>query len=651
MSPADGSPDWLRANQLALAAEIGAVRAALARHADQPAEPSRPAPPDIASALDQAAERLMLSSFERKIAVMCAAFELEAGFALLCSLAHGDSARAYPTFGLALAAFNDAHWSALTPGRPLRRFALIEVQQGVSLTAAALRIDEAFLHYLAGIPECDGRVAAFVAPLMRPDRMVPTQRRIADEVSRILNPGAANGCAPCIQLAGGDAHGKREAAAEAFAQLGLGAFALDAAVLHGQAHEVEARARAAERHARLRGAGLLIDVHDDVEPLEREAFTHFLDQFTMPVLVATRKPFGGGRRLTHVLDVGRPTRPEQHDLWVSSLTAALGPPADNEVPIRAEAVRRVSTQFDFGAAAIQTAVQRAGADSEGGLAEKLWRAARQTGRHELSEIAERLDDRPDWHDLVLPQDQKESLRDIIAHARNRSLVHEDWGMAERHGRGLGLSVLFHGPSGTGKTMAAEVIGAEMDLDVYRVDLSQLVSKFVGETEKNLRRVFDAAEAGGAILLFDECDAIFGRRGEVEHGQDRYANLEVSYLLQRMESYRGIAILTTNLRSAIDPAFMRRLRFVVSFPFPDYAQRINIWQRVLARRVPVERVDFHRLARLAVAGGSIRNIALHAAFLAADARRPVTMSELRRAAIAECAKLERTPSDVEIGGWA
>jgi SpoVK/Ycf46/Vps4 family AAA+-type ATPase len=218
------------------------------------------------------------------------------------------------------------------------------------------------------------------------------------------------------------------------------------------------------------------------------------------------------------------------------------------------------------------------------------------------------------------------------------------------GRGLGLSALFHGPSGTGKTLAAEVIGAELDLDVYRVDLSQLVSKFVGETEKNLRRVFDAAESGAAILLFDECDAVFGRRGEVEHGQDRYANLEVSYLLQRMESYRGIAILTTNMRSAIDPAFLRRLRFVVSFPFPGYEQRVAIWRRALAPAVPVEGIDFERLARLNVAGGSIRSIAVHAAFVAAERSRPVNMASLHRAALTECAKLERAPSEVELGGW-
>jgi hypothetical protein len=651
VTPADGSPDWLRANQLALAAEIAVVRAVLTRHAGLPLEQMPPPKPEIVSALDMAAERLALSSFERRIVVMCAAIELEAGFAAVCGHAHGDSSRLYPTFGLALGAFEDAHWSALTPTGPLRRFGLIEVQQGVPLTGAALRIDETFLHDLAGVSELDDRFATFVAPLARPDNLVPTQQRIAEEIFGILNLAATDGSAPCVQLAGDDAHGKREAAAEAFAQLGLGAFTLDAGSLQGGADEIAARARAAEREARLRCAGLYIDAHEQPEPFGREVVARFLNHFAMPAIIATRRPFSCGRRLVHALDVARPTRPEQRELWLDALAAMLGPPTDCEIPSWAEAVHRVTTQFDFDAAAIKTAVQRACADTEGGLGEQLWRAARRTSRHDLSEIAQRLEDRPAWHDLVLPTDQTESLRDIIAHARNRSLVHEDWGMAERHGRGLGLSVLFHGPSGTGKTMAAEVIGAEMDLDVYRVDLSQLVSKFIGETEKNLRRVFDAAEGGGAILLFDECDAIFGKRGEVEHGQDRYANLEVSYLLQRMESYRGVAILTTNLRNAIDTAFMRRLRFVVSFPFPDYDQRLAIWRRVLAERVPVEGVDFQQLARLTVAGGSIRNIAIHAAFLAADARHPVTMSDLRRAAVAECGKLERSPSDVEIGGWA
>jgi SpoVK/Ycf46/Vps4 family AAA+-type ATPase len=213
-----------------------------------------------------------------------------------------------------------------------------------------------------------------------------------------------------------------------------------------------------------------------------------------------------------------------------------------------------------------------------------------------------------------------------------------------------LSALFYGPSGTGKTLAAEAIGAELGVDVYQVDLSQLVSKYIGETEKNLRAVFDAAEDGGAVLLFDECDALFGKRGEVQYGHDRYANLEVSYLLQRMEAYRGVAILTSNMRSAIDPAFFRRIRFVVAFPFPDYEQRLAIWRRSFGPQAPTENLDLAKLARLNVAGGSIRNIALYAAFLAADAGEPIRMAHLARAARVECAKLERAPTELEIGGW-
>src|SRR4029077_2109583 len=163
------------------------------------------------------------------------------------------------------------------------------------------------------------------------------------------------------------------------------------------------------------------------------------------------------------------------------------------------------------------------------------------------------------------------------------------------------------------TMAAEVLANRLRLDLYRIDLSQVVSKYIGETEKNLRRVFDGAEEGGAVLLFDEADALFGKRSEVKDSHDRYANIEVSYLLQRMESYRGLAILTTNMKQALDPAFLRRLRFVVQFPFPDTAERARIWERVFPVATPTENLELRKLARLNVAGGNIRNIALHGAF--------------------------------------
>jgi SpoVK/Ycf46/Vps4 family AAA+-type ATPase len=210
--------------------------------------------------------------------------------------------------------------------------------------------------------------------------------------------------------------------------------------------------------------------------------------------------------------------------------------------------------------------------------------------------------------------------------------------------------LFAGTSGTGKTMAAEVLAHTLRLDLYRIDLSQVVSKYIGETEKNLRKVFDAAEGGAAILLFDEADALFGKRSEVKDSHDRYANVEVSYLLQRMEAYRGLAILTTNMKAALDQAFLRRIRFVVQFPFPDPAQRAEIWRRIFPKAVPTEGLDWERLARLNVAGGHIRNIAMNATFLAAEEQASVTMQHLLQAARGEYAKLEKPLTEAEIARW-
>jgi SpoVK/Ycf46/Vps4 family AAA+-type ATPase len=190
----------------------------------------------------------------------------------------------------------------------------------------------------------------------------------------------------------------------------------------------------------------------------------------------------------------------------------------------------------------------------------------------------------------------------------------------------------------------------LQLDLYRIDLSQLVSKYIGETEKNVRRVFDAAEGGGAILLFDEADALFGRRSDVKDSHDRYANIEVSYLLQRMEAYRGLAILTSNMKHALDPAFLRRIRFIVHFPFPDGAQRAEIWRQMFPPAMPVSGLHFDKLARLAIPGGHIRNIAVNAAFLAADAREAVQMKHLLHATRTEYAKLEKPLSEAEVGGW-
>ncbi|MBP6778894.1 MAG: ATP-binding protein, partial [Ottowia sp.] len=283
----------------------------------------------------------------------------------------------------------------------------------------------------------------------------------------------------------------------------------------------------------------------------------------------------------------------------------------------------------------------------------LCRAARErAGRSAvLPGLLQQVDACAGWNQLVLPPAQLQTLHQIAAHARHRLTVHHRWGFADQGARGLGLATLFWGDSGTGKTLAAEVMATELDLALLRVDLSAVISKYIGETEKNLRRVFDAAEQAGAVLLFDEADALFGKRSEVKDSHDRYANIEVSYLLQRMEAYGGLAILTSNHKAALDPAFQRRLRFVVHFPFPDQAQREGIWRAVFPKAAPLASdMDFERLARLDVAGGSIRNIALAAAFLAAEAGSDIGMAQLQQAARMEGAKRERPFSEAELRGW-
>jgi hypothetical protein len=433
------------------------------------------------------------------------------------------------------------------------------------------------------------------------------------------------------------------------------------------AGELHRLTRLWEREAFFSQAALFVDAEElpAGDPDRTGSLVAFLEGIRGLVFLAGRErlPVRGATPLA--LDVGRPTPAEQASLWRAAL-GEWGRSLNGEV-------ERLTTHFDLDVPGIQGAVRRldepvvrgagkAGADGASGAkgvneapgaavtpAAKLWNACRLQARPRLDHLARRIEPRVGWDALVLPELQMQTLRSIAAHVRHRATVHGSWGFEADSHRGTGISALFAGPSGTGKTMAAEVLAAELALDLYVIDLSQVVNKYIGETEKNLARVFDAAERGGAVLLFDEADALFGKRSEVKDSHDRYANIEVSYLLQRMESYRGLAILTTNMKSALDDAFLRRLRFVVTFPFPGVAQREEIWRRILPEKLPVGELDFPRLARLTVAGGHIRNIALNAAFLAADAGGVVEMDHLMAAARVEYAKLERPFTESEGGG--
>jgi SpoVK/Ycf46/Vps4 family AAA+-type ATPase len=247
---------------------------------------------------------------------------------------------------------------------------------------------------------------------------------------------------------------------------------------------------------------------------------------------------------------------------------------------------------------------------------------------------------------VLADEQTRLLHQLADQVGQRSRVYEDWGFASKMSRGLGINALFVGESGTGKTMAAEVLAKDLHHNLYRIDLSAVVSKYIGETEKNLRRLFDGAEDGGVMLFFDEADALFGKRSEVRDSHDRYANIEINYLLQRMEAFRGVAILATNMKGALDTAFMRRLRFVITFPFPGAAERKQMWQKVFPSNVPTRELDYNRLAHFNLTGGSIHTIALNTAFLAAQVDTAVTMQLVLNATRAEFLKLERPINEAE-----
>jgi AAA+ superfamily predicted ATPase len=630
--------DWAEANQAHLTAELARVRSAVAGRRTH-GKKAIAAEMDGQPAIDRLTSAFGLSPFERDLLLLCAGVELDADFAAACRAA--QDGHAAPTFGLALARLAGAHWSALTPNAPLRYWRMVEVGPGEGLVASPLRIDERVLHHLAGVSYPDERVAGLAEPCPAPGALPPTHAGVAARIASLWDGGWE-----AVQLCGPDGASLRDVAATAADRHGLDLKALRCADCPQAASDRERLVRVWDREAVLTGSALLLVVEDDDDRAAQRAAAAFVGRAQSPVLVASREPLQLSGQALPRFDVGKPSGAEQADLWQS----ALGPSANGDVDGQ---VRRLVNQFDMGRAAIAAAsalaLREAGGDA-GAAAGQLWETCRGQSRARLDDLAQRIETEAGWDDLVLPEPAMQILREIVTQVRQRSRVYDDWGFAARSSRGLGISALFFGSSGTGKTLAAEIMARELRLDLYRIDLSQVVSKYIGETEKNLRRVFDAAEEAGAVLLFDEADALFGKRSEIRDSHDRYANIEVSYLLQRMEAYRGLAILTTNMKQALDPAFTRRIRFVVQFPFPDEEQRAEIWRRIFPAATPTEHLDVELLSHLNVAGGNIRNIALGAAFLAADDDRPVAMEHVLRAARAEYAKLERPLTATETAGW-
>ena len=618
-------------HQQALATAIARVRARLEDPAVPPSESAPVA--GSAAALDVLTNALHLTTFERDLLVLAAAAEVDGTTAALLVSAGADPRRPALTFSMALQWLDAPHWSAFSPMAPLRRWRVLEVNPADSLMHSPVRLDERVLHYLMGSPCEDDRLSGLFRPLQTGAELPETHRHAAARAARAL----AADPRPVVQVCGASAETRLVAGAVA-QRAGIRPVLMVAGDLPASAAEREALARLLEREVLLGRILPLLDAHESGPEFAARA-AHFADCLDAPLLILTSEPLSIQRATQHC-DAGSADPAAQRELW----RAALGPLAAS----LNGGLDRVVRQFHFDAARIAATAARVPADAaDGGT---LWQLCRNTARQRLDALAQRIESAATWDDLVLPAAQTATLRELAAQAAHRYRVYEEWGFAQRGPRGLGISALFAGPSGTGKTLAAEVLAGELQLDLYRIDLSATVSKWLGETEKNLARIFDAAEAGGAILLFDEADALFGKRSEVKDSRDRYANMEVSYLLQRMEAFRGLAILTTNQRDAVDTAFLRRLRCVVNFPLPDPAQRKAIWERIFPAATPREGLQPEKLARLTATGGAIRNIALNAAFAAAAEDHPVTMLHLARAAKSEAAKSDRSVNTSEVADW-
>lgn len=614
-------------------AEVGAAMVA--------AEAKEPPP-----ALVVLSQRFGLSRFAQELLLLCAAMELDTRIANLCARAQDDPNRPYPTFALALALFDNPTWDVLSPERPLRHWRLIEINQPGSqpLTTSALRADERIVNCIKGLNSLDDRLAPLLAPLEGTDgkaELPPSHQASVEAILQHLEQANAAGHPPIIQLIGPDSQSKQLVAWHAAAGLGLNLFRLPAGLLPAQAAELETLARLWQRESTLLPVALYLDAAEleGASSSDGQASLHrFLARSNGIFFLDTREIRPDVGRVSAAVDVNKPSPSEQRMAWAAVLGSAAG-----------DSPARLAGQFNLNLANIRR-VALAGharaANNGHATHDRLWAACLEETRPRLDTLAQRLNPKATWDDIVLPERDMKLLRQIADQVGQRGRVYDEWGFRRKMNRGLGISALFAGESGTGKTMAAEVIANDLRLNLYRIDLSAVVSKYIGETEKNLRRLFDAAEDGGAILFFDEADALFGKRSEVKDSHDRYANIEINYLLQRMEAYCGLAVLATNMKSALDAAFMRRLRFIVNFPFPGTKERKAVWEKVFPSETPKNGLDYDRLARLNLTGGSIHNTALNAAFLAAQVGTPVTMLLVLAAARAEFCKLERPINEAD-----
>jgi AAA+ superfamily predicted ATPase len=643
------------------------------------ADASRNDPPwlDPASPLGRLANELQLSTFDVELLVIALAPELDLRYERLYAYLQDDVTRRRPTLDLALTLLCDsasarlARRAHVAPDAPLMRHHVLRLAEptapgAVSTLAAPLEVDEQIVLLLLGHESLGRTLSGFCTLEPCGDAVLdaatvldaPTMERLTALVARSYLAGGPLQ----ISLRGTAGSGRRTTARAIAAAVGAPLLTIDAARLDGRS-DAEPLVRIALRTARLHRAIVLVldagalPVSMRDAPLEHGGIVMFREPENAATAFGTREAL--------VVPFGIPAPARRRALWADALARRGIASEDDVLDPLSHRFRITPRQIDVAVARAAAAHAWSSIDVEHRRdappanasrpalpAESLFAAARAGCGSELDALASRITPRHAWTDLVLPSDALDQLRELCVRVACRDAVLDEWGFGARLARGGGVNALFSGPSGTGKTMAAEVIAGALGVDLFRVDLAGIVSKYIGETEKNLDRVFAAAEHANGIVFFDEADALFGKRSEVHDSHDRYANIEISYLLQKMEQFEGVAILATNLRGNLDDAFLRRLAFAVHFPFPDAAHRERIWRGIWPPSAPVDpAIDVAALARqFPLSGGHIRNVALAAAFHAADRGSGVELSDVLHAVRREYGKLGKTLTDIELGAF-
>lgn len=605
-----------------------------------------------------------LSPFETDILLLCLLPELQKKYEKIYGYLQDDLTQKRPSVALIsdiLANSTESRAEILRYfflENSLSRFDLIsmlETSHQSSISAKGLSIDERILNYLFEVNDPDPSLSPYTfLRIPKADlENINLDQETKDLLQRIFLGHLKSESGPSklfIHLKGPYGSGRKSTAEALCRKAGIALLIVDVAELAKREPPFDPPLKKLFREGALQPAAIYFEnteklfSDDEKSQTLRKAFFRIADEYSWITFFSgadesLQREKILNRNIFMSVELPVPDPLQRAAIWRKTLRQVGTELSEEDLHALANKFKFTRGQILDAISVAKNLIQSKDAVHDKLTIESLYESCRLQSNHKLSSLARKVDSGYTWDDIVLPEDQLEQLHEISNHIKYRNLVYNNWGFDRKLAQGKGLNILFAGPSGTGKTMAASVIANDLGLEMYKIDLSSVVSKYIGETEKNLSKIFAEAETSNAILFFDEADALFGKRSETKDAHDRYANIEINYLLQKMEEYEGVVILATNLSRNIDEAFLRRMQFVVEFPFPDTLQREQLWKTIFPKLAPTSNIDHQFLSeKLKLAGGNIKNIALRSAFFAAKESGEIGMRQIMQAARREYQKL-------------